>query len=108
MIIEDLFYWRHEARLTAIQAAELCGVTLRTWQRWECSTNPPKAVRELIRLHAGYLPLWSGWQVRCGLLWSPEGVCFAEGELRALPFRYALLAELEKQLYRPLVRAGAD
>lgn len=43
---------RHDARLSQAQAAVLCGVGLRTWQRWEAEpkeNEPPTLPSQMAR-----------------------------------------------------------
>ncbi len=46
-------------------------------------------------------PGWRGWKLWNGLLWSPEGDAFAAGEVRAIPLRAQLVAELERRVAMP-------
>ena len=60
-------------RLSNEQAAEICGVSLRTYRRWLKTGKPsPLAVRHLAVL-TGYVPWdgWQGWEVNAGLLLPP-------------------------------------
>ena len=56
-----------------VQAAEACGVSLRTYRRWRSEGNPnPGAVR-LLAVLAGFVPWdgWQGWEVHKGYLFPP-------------------------------------
>jgi DNA-binding transcriptional regulator YiaG len=37
----DLYIWRHVYRLNQQAAADLCNVSLKTWQRWERGESHP-------------------------------------------------------------------
>lgn len=72
------------------QAADACGVALRTYRRWLSEGNPnPGAVR-LLAILAGYVPWdgWQGWEVHRGFLFPPGfskgGIL--PGEFHALVF----------------------
>jgi len=52
---ETLSGLRRERRLDAQGAAELCGVSLKTWQAWERENRAPRAVIELLSVYAGDL-----------------------------------------------------
>ena len=41
---------------------------------------------------------FEGWAINDGLLWTPENVGFSPGEIRAIQYRHALIAELQRQL----------
>lgn len=47
-------------------------------------------------------PAWSGWALRNGELFTPEGVGIRPGEVRSIPYRAHQIAELERQLKRVL------
>ena len=61
------------ARLTNDQAAERCGVSLRTYRRWLANGNPNAGAVRLLAILAGYVPWdgWLGWEVHQGLLFPP-------------------------------------
>ncbi|MBK9130756.1 MAG: helix-turn-helix domain-containing protein [Gammaproteobacteria bacterium] len=58
---------RLRAHLTLIEATDLCGVTLRTFQRWERGYRepPPAAIRLLEhRADLGEInDVWRGWRI---------------------------------------------
>ena len=96
---EKLYYYRFGCGgLSIQQAADLVGVSKRTYRRWELGKAPIRlAAFRLIKLAAsGYLPdpAWQDWRFYQGALYSPERVKFMPGEIRALPYLHALIAEL--------------
>lgn len=101
----DLAHARRAARLTPSEAAALAGIHRTTYARQEAGTaRPSLALFRLLLVLAGDLPdpAWSGWCFHRGELFSPEGVAFTPGELRAIPHVYALVAEQARQLGRPV------
>jgi len=58
--------------LTQAQAAELCGVDVRTVQRWERANAAPLVAQRLLRLRAGELglidPAWRDFRLVRGKL----------------------------------------
>ena len=64
---------QQRARLTQAQAAELCGVSPRTYRRWLADENAPAGALRLLAVVAGFLPWsgWEGWEVHQGLLFPP-------------------------------------
>ncbi len=80
----------------------MVGVSRRTWARWRRGqARIPHAVLALIRILVhGELPQggknWEGWRFYKGNLISPEGHGYAPGNIRALPYLHALIAELQR------------
>lgn len=78
------------SRLSNQQAADLCGVSLRTYRRWLSTRKANAGAVRLLAILAGYVPWdgWQGWEVHQGLLFPPgyskNGI--APGEFLALPF----------------------
>ena len=74
---EALHDARIQARLNIDDAAELCGVTLATYRRWESGQTPaPIMAARLFRSLGGHLgelhPDWDGWWLRPdGCLYDP-------------------------------------
>lgn len=98
-MIDDLYYLRFGlCSLTDLEAANMARVHLKTYQRWERINDAPEAVWLALMYRAGFLYDWSGWQTDDDLLISNESQIFALGEIRALPFRYQQIAELQKQV----------
>lgn len=90
--------WTHEQTYTYLN------VDRRTYERWLSGRSRiPFMAYELLRIVvAGQLPAtgkdWHGWRFYDGKLFSPEGVAYAEGEIRAILYQYALIRELKLQL----------
>ncbi len=90
--------------ISKARAAELCGVDKRTWRRWESGeTYMPRAVWAWFRAATGggfaaAGPEWDGWVFYRGELCAPEGTGFSVGEVRALPYTYALRHELSRNI----------
>ncbi|AOU98027.1 hypothetical protein BI364_08690 [Acidihalobacter yilgarnensis] len=88
----------HQRRLTAglseEQAAQIAGVSLRTWRRWERGESPmPTSAWQWFRTVTDGLPLvkdWEGWGFKDGKLWSPENEGFTPGQIRSLTYLQAL------------------
>lgn len=88
---------------------ERAGVHRSTVARWRLSKRFPPAIARLAELELnGRLELihdhWQGWRIdpRSGELIAPGGFTYKPGELLALPIRYQLQHELERELrYRP-------
>jgi len=109
--MNDLIDLRITARLTTQEAAELFRVDRRTWRRWENGTHgAPAAVYIALRLLCGYLdPLGAiGWRMLSGSLYGPEGLRYEINEIRALPLRYALIAELRRENRQLKQQLGID
>lgn len=94
---------RRNARLTPEQAADLCGIHRTTYARMENgSSRVNVACFRLILMHAGWLPgEFEGWSISRGQLWSPEDVSYSPGEIRAIPYLYAIIADYERELGIP-------
>lgn len=88
---------------TPAEAAQECGVSLRTWRRWErCAPRMPHTALRLLRALSG-LDLgemhaaWQGWTItRRGELCTPENDIFGPGDVRALQYLYPLRDELQR------------
>lgn len=92
--------------LPAELLAQLTGVHIDTARRWKRRGRVPHPYTLLIHLRtSGDLgaidPHWQGWRLVGGKLWTPEQQPLAPGDLRAIPYRSQLLAELERQLTEP-------
>ncbi len=80
--------------LTGLPAllAGRAGVSLVTLRRWERTGRVPSWGRVLIALLRGELAAidaaFSGWIIRRGELVSPDGWCFAPGEISTIPLLY--------------------
>lgn len=92
--------------LSAATLAALVRVHIDTVRRWKRSGRLPAHVAELVQLKTrgdlGLLdPAWRGWHLLRGALWSPENEPAEPGQVRAIPYRAAQLAELERQARQP-------
>ncbi len=98
----DLKAARHKARLYDLnEAAELAGIHKRTYQRQERGeVRPSLSIYRLFLSRAGFLPdrAFEGWRITKGQIWTPENVGATAGEIAALPYTYALIDELRRQL----------
>lgn len=97
----DLYNARRQARLTRDQAADLAGIHRTTYTRQETGDSRPSlAVYRLLLSRAGWLPdpAWFGWRFAQGQLWTPENVGYDPGEIQAIPYQHALVADLRRQL----------
>lgn len=107
MCPDQIWLTRHVGRLSIEEAAALCGVSPRTWRRYENGQTPiPVGLARLLSIcAAGTLPGagrgWDGWRIFRGELLSPERVAFTPGEIRSLPYLHALVRELRGQLMKP-------
>lgn len=86
--------------------ASACGVSVRTATRWKAKRRAPawatRAVRLLVDCELAPVSAdWQGWRIAGGELVSPEGERFAPGDVRAIPWRRAQLAELERAAREP-------
>jgi transcriptional regulator with XRE-family HTH domain len=97
-----LYDARRNARLTPAQAADLCGIHRTTYERQENGKSRVNVtVYRLILTRAGWLPApLEGWSIGQNKLWTPEGVALDPGEIKALPYYYAMIAELKRRLAR--------
>lgn len=95
--------------LYGISADLLAGVTGRhidTARRWKRAGRVPYALADLVRLRLeGELgavdPLWGGFRLTRGKLWTPEGTPITPGDIRAIPYRREQLRELERAARAP-------
>ena len=89
-------------RFSLEDAARFCGVSPHTYRRWRSDRRPPLCAVRLLAIRAGYLPWpdWHGWEMSGGLLFPPGmtrgGI--APGEVLALPYLHALIAEQRREL----------
>ncbi|MEW8131490.1 MAG: helix-turn-helix domain-containing protein [Candidatus Thiodiazotropha endolucinida] len=100
---EMLIDARENARLTLETAAELCGCHRTTYTRMESGSSKVNvACFRLLMMAAGWLPApFEGWSIGQGKLWSPEDVSFEPGEIKAIPYLYAIIADYERELGIP-------
>lgn len=83
-----------------------CGVSPDTARRWKRRGRMPPLAARLAELaidgELGRLARpWQGFILRAGQLWTPYGFALAPGELSALPYRFAQIRALERQLGEP-------
>jgi hypothetical protein len=76
--------------LTPQVLADMVGTHVTTARRWLRHRAAPRCIMfALMFLRFGDLGAlsadWDGWTLRGGLLWSPEGVSYTPGEVRAAP-----------------------
>jgi hypothetical protein len=91
--------------------ARVCGVDESTARRWKRLSFVPGRYRHLIELadscDLGMLsPVWAGWTLTRDELVTPDGERFQVGQVKAIPIREQLAAELESRLRRVLDGAG--
>lgn len=93
---------QHLNRITDQQAADLCFVSEKTYQRWKRDRCPnPMAVR-LLAIMAGYVPWdgWQAWEMHRGYLFPPgysrHGL--KPGDIMAVTFNKQLVTEYRRQL----------
>lgn len=98
---EPLRDLRVAAGLTLAAAALACGVTVRTFTRWERGRAPILA-HQVLGWHAHGVPIvasgFAGFRFGPdGRLYTPEGAPISAGELRALPYTRALIADYQRR-----------
>jgi len=89
-------------RITAEGLATLTGAHVTTARRWKRLVRPPRWLSLLVEtvIEGQLSPIsrdFAGWVIRGGMLYSPEGVCFTQGEIRALPFLHAQIRALQTE-----------
>jgi len=96
---------RQHAGFTREHCAEVCGVTLRMWARWESgASSMPVLAWAWFRVVAsgGFVAggdAWAGWRVWRGLLYNADGWGgFSPEEIHGIPVQYARIAALEKRI----------
>lgn len=100
---EMLIDARRNAKLTPDTAADICGCHRTTYSRMESGSSKVNvSCFRLIMMVAGWLPApFEGWSIGQGKLWTPEDVSFEPGEIRAIPYLYAIIADYERELGIP-------
>lgn len=97
---------------TKHQAAELLGVSLNHYQKWESGRSPvPAYVIKMIEVYAcGFLPGAPGWRWINGQLVAPNNDVFTPGQIMTITLLYAQISELKYQLkkHRPPVVVDAQ
>lgn len=87
--------------LSVAELVKLTGCHAATARRWRAIGSCPPPVGRLLRILANRLlgsPGWRGWQLIDGELVSPENWRYTAGEVLALTFLRAQLANSETQL----------
>lgn len=90
----------HRAHITAADARQYFGVSVRTFRRWCADDSAPIMARRLLVYRFGDLgPVCEGWEhwrfvfdPETGRpeLWTPEDLAVTPGDIRALPWLLAL------------------
>jgi hypothetical protein len=81
-------------------------VSLDTARRWKRHRRiPPLAARLVSWIADGHLGAldraWTGFNLRCGRLWTPYDFGVTPGEISAIPYRNARIRALEQELRTP-------
>lgn len=86
------------------QAADLLGVSLNHYQKWESGRAPiPKYAIKLIKAYAcGFLPEVPGWRCINGSLFTPNNDVITIGQVQAIPYYLAHIAALKMELRKHL------
>jgi len=101
---------RQHGGISREQAAAVCGVCSKTYQRWETGrARVPWAAYQLLRILAlGELPAagtaWDGWRFFQDKLCTPEGWALSAGEIRALRWLLQLKAAINTDRRRPFLQ----
>jgi Phage protein len=95
--------------IAAERIATLTGAHISTARRWKRSGKHPRWLEPFLAMAvSGQLgPIeraWRGWVLRDQYLVSPEGWRFSFGEIRAIPFMHAQIANYQR-LQRCAVQA---
>jgi hypothetical protein len=82
------------------------GSNINVTKRWKRAGRVPEKYRQWIEFMkdqnlGALLPQWDGWIVRDGALWTPERECITQGRIRAIPYKDALIRELQLQVSEP-------
>lgn len=92
--------------VSAEHLAQGLGISVRQARRYKASGTMPALYGLAWSLGVdgdlgAAFPAWTGWAIRDGQLWAPEGYGFRPGEIRAIPLRQQQLAHLERELSEP-------
>lgn len=76
------------------EIAHLCEVSLKTAKRWKAgqAVPPPTALMILGKDLECFDAAWKGWQIREGILYSPEGWAASPGDVLSIQFTQSQLA----------------
>ena len=91
------------------EIARICHVSLKTATRWKNgATCPPQSAIFLLLGDLGCLdPHWTGWHVRAGVLYSPEGWEITRNDVLATPLVRQQLAAYKAELRQIQARLEA-
>lgn len=83
-----------------------CDVSLDTARRWKRLGRIPPAPSRLVQWWlrgdlGAIAPAWTGFTLRANELWTPYGFAVRPGEISALAYRGAQIAELQHSLAHP-------
>jgi hypothetical protein len=86
------------------EIARVCGVTVKTAQRWKSgATNPPRTSLMILAADLGcFDPEFAGWTIRRGKLCSPEGWEATAQDVLSLPLLRARIATYQAEERRVL------
>jgi transcriptional regulator with XRE-family HTH domain len=92
--------------LTPAAIAELTHVSIYTARRWKRGARLPPTARALLELVRGgelgsLARPWRGFRVHGGELWTPHGFSVRPGEIASIPYRFAQIRALERELEEP-------
>lgn len=89
------------------EIARLCKVSPKTARRWKLGTScPPPSAIMIVKGDLGVFDKeWSGWVIRRGMIYSPEGVEATTGDIMALQFMRQQIAIYQAE-NRKLREAG--
>lgn len=96
--------------MSRTECAEWLDVSEKTVSRWERGKRPPpRAAILALQARAGHLAAygdpWAGFMMKGGKLYTPNNMEVEAGEVQALPYLYALINELKRDLAQ---RQSAD
>jgi len=76
------------------EIARICEVSLKTAKRWKAGQAvPPSTALMVLQRDLGcFHPAWEGWQIREGVLYSPEGWAATPGDVLSIQFTQSQLA----------------
>lgn len=97
--------------IPAAELAQVCRVDISTARRWKRAGRIPRRHHHLIALARGHNlwaldATWTGWTFHDGMLWTPENQPVRPGDIRAMPYQEARIAELKRQIERLLETVG--
>lgn len=105
MVDTDVYQLRMSAGFTTERIMELCGVHPRTVKRWDKASRCPVWFVSMCGMYAGKLSAlrgtgecWEGWRVAGDHIVSPEGVTYSPYEINSIPWLWAMVADLRREL----------